>query len=260
MSYKALEFELAVPVATVTFNQEAVLNALTPELVADLGRVVPEIRRNPEIRAVIITGRGRAFCAGGSLKSIGEGFGPVEGYRYMSEGARWVQELATLPKPVVAAVNGIAVGAGLSIALACDVIVASEKATFGAVFGKVGLVPDVAMTYFLPRVVGLQRAKELVFSARVFPASEALEMGIALKVVPEEALMDEAMATARSFARGATAAMGMAKGLLNRSHATTLEEALEREAAAQALLFQTADHAEGVRAFHERRQPEFKGM
>lgn len=259
MSYKALEFAVSGPIATVAFSQEHVLNALTPELVADLSRVLPEIRQNPEIRAVIITGRGRAFCAGGSLQSIGEGFGPAEGHRYMSEGTRWVHELATLPKPVVAAVNGIAVGAGLSIALACDVVIASEKATFGAVFGKVGLVPDVAMTYFLPRVVGLQRAKELVFSARIFPAAEALALGIALKVVPEEALMDEARAMAQAFAQGPTFAIGLAKGLLNRSHNAALEEALEREAAAQALLFQTADHAEGVRAFHERRPPEFRG-
>lgn len=259
MSYIALDYCLQDHVATITLAQEDVLNALTPELVSDLTDVLAEIRDDNQARAIVLTGRGRAFSVGGSVKSFGEGFSPADGYRFMSNGVRWLKELVLMPKPVIAAVNGFAMGAGLSMALATDIILAADNAKFGTAFSKIALVPDSGMLYFLPRLVGLQRAKELIYSGRTFDAAEALSLGIALQVVPADQLMEEARKLAFSLAAGPTLALGQARNILNRSHALTLEEVLERENAAQAILFQTSDFREGIQGFRERRSTNFTG-
>lgn len=245
-------------VATITFNRPQKMNALSAELVSGFQSALEQAAADPHVRSVILTGGGKAFSAGGDLASFSE-LDALKGKRYLQQAHRLLLTLHGLEKPVVAAVNGFATGAGFNIALACDLVIAGEEAKFGQVFSKVGLIPDFGGMYFLPRVVGLARAKELMYSGRIITAKEAHAYGIVLEVTAQDELMERARAIAESLAAGPTAALGMTKAILNRSHELSLEQLLHEEAMAQGIAFSTKDHQEGVRAFFEKRAPEFTG-
>lgn len=247
-------------VALLTLNRPEALNALNNQMRADLLAAFNYLRDDADVRALVLTGAGRAFCAGADVKLMAEAhLGPVQVHDRMRMLHRWLTALATMEKPTIAAVNGAAAGAGANLALACDLIVAAENARFVQAFVRVGLVPDAGGTFFLPRRVGLAKAKELMFTGEAIDAREAERIGLINRVVPADHLLDEALGWAERLAQGPTRAIGMAKELLNRSYNLSLDEVLALEGYAQAVAYATEDHREGVQAFTEKRPPRFQG-
>jgi 2-(1,2-epoxy-1,2-dihydrophenyl)acetyl-CoA isomerase len=259
-SYEVLGLEVADGVGTVTLNRPDALNALNFALKAELASCWQEIKERDDVRVVLLTGAGRAFCAGGDISQWEPGAAPVASRkRWLNLLGDVVVPLARMEKPVIAAVNGHAHGAGFSLALAADVIYAAESALFSLPFAKLGLVPDTGALYFLPRIVGLSRAKELVFSGRRLSAGEAHDLGLVNHVVPDDDLGKVAREFALSLAAGAPLALGMTKRLLDQSLNVSLDDMVELESYAQAVAIATEDHAEGVRAFREKRVPRYTG-
>lgn len=247
-------------VATLTLNRPAVLNALNLALKSELAERIAELRSRRDVRAIVLTGSGRAFCSGGDIREMDPGRTPADTReRLLALHRDLFIPLATLEKPVIAAVNGAAVGAGLSLALACDFVFAAERATFGAVFSLRGLVPDAGAAFRLVRFVGVARAKELAFSGRIVAASEALQLGLVQRIIADDELLGEAQAYATVLARGATIALGLTKRLLDLAPASSLDAMVEHEIGAVIQAVGTADHAEALRAFGERRTPMFNG-
>ncbi|WP_062787493.1 enoyl-CoA hydratase/isomerase family protein [Novosphingobium capsulatum] len=260
MDYENIIYDVSERIATVTLNRPDAMNATTDQLYSELQHLIPRIAADPGVSVVILTGAGRGFCAGADLKASKDSLTPLQ----RRARHRWIlkevlEPLYKLEKPVIAAVNGAAAGAGANIALSCDIIIASEKASFIQAFAKVGLMPDLGGMFFLSRAVGINKAKELCFTARKVPAEEALALGIANKVVPHDALMDEARAMARQIAAGSPTAMAMSKRLLNMSQTATFEQMLEFEAYSQTIAYLTPEYREGVMAFREKRAPDFAG-
>ena len=260
MFYHSIILTKADGVAVIQMNNPKAMNALEDELSAELLSAYKDVAADPAVGAVILTGAEKAFCAGGDLKKLNEGFPTAEaGYDYMKSFREMVTTFLNMPKPTIAAVNGFAVGAGFCIAMQADLILASDKAKFGMAFANVGLIPDLAGLYTLPRLVGLQRAKELVFTGRTIGAEEAGAMGIVNRVVPHEQLLDEAQKLARRLADGPRVALRMAKNGMNDSINMTLEQLLDLEPHAQSICFQSEDHKIGVQAFFRKEKPVFKG-
>lgn len=259
MEYETILVETAEGVATVTFNRPDVLNATNDRFYREMARLIREIADDPDVAAVVLTGAGRGFCAGADVKAMNPDMKLLD----RRKRHRWIladvlRPLVMLEKPVIAAVNGPAVGAGFNIALAADILIASEKAMFSQIFTRLALVPDLGGLFLLTRVVGLNKAKELCFTARKIGAEEALSLGIANHVVPADRLMEEAVKLAREIAAGPPTAMAMIKTLLNNSSNATLEQMLEYESYAQTLAYTTPEHREGVTAFREKRAPRFR--
>jgi 2-(1,2-epoxy-1,2-dihydrophenyl)acetyl-CoA isomerase len=249
-------------VEVITLNRPDKMNSFSYEMVKAIGTRIEEIQFEDEVRAVVITGEGRGFCTGADLAGSGgrEDAFTAPGMRITTFSySKMVSGIWALEKPVIGAINGVAAGAGCNFALACDLLIASEKAKFIQVFVRRGLVADAGGTYFLPRIVGLARAKELMFFGETIEAEQALEIGLVNRVVPAERLMDEAMEVATRLAKGPTRAMGMMKKMLNSSFESDLTTALEREAALQGIAVATADCVEGVTSFLQKRDPDFKG-
>lgn len=260
MEFRSIRYQKEDRTAIIQMNNPKAMNALEDELASELLLAYQDAAADREIGAVILTGAERAFCAGGDLKRLGEGFPSAEaGYDYMRSFRALVTAFMNMPKPTIAAVNGFAVGAGFCIAMQADMILASDKAKFGMAFSNVGLIPDLAGMYTLPRLVGLQRAKELVFTGRTISAEEARDMGIVNQVVPHDQLMEQAGALARRLAAGPGVAFRMAKRVMNDSVNMTLEQLLDMEAYAQSVCFQSEDHRIGVEAFFRKEKPIFKG-
>lgn len=260
MSYKHISLEFTEDdYAIITLKSPQTRNSLHSEMLNELTDSVNVVASHRETGALVLTGEGKAFCSGGDLREMEKGLEPLEGYLVVKKFYPFLLRLTNLEIPVIAAVNGYAVGAGFNIALACDIIYASEEAIFSQGFVLVGLTPDMGGTYYLPRIIGLPRAKELIFTGKQISAAEAFSMGLVNKVLPPDKLMKEALNLAASLARGPRVALKLAKQMLNSSYNLSLEEALEYEAFAQGLCFQTADHKEGARAFLEKRKPKFKG-
>ena len=260
MSYHSLILTKADGVAVIQMNNPKAMNALEDELSAELLSAYKDVAADPAVGAVILTGAEKAFCAGGDLKKLNEGFPTAEaGYDYMKSFREMVTTFLNMPKPTIAAVNGFAVGAGFCIAMQADLILASDKAKFGMAFANVGLIPDLAGLYTLPRLVGLQRAKELVFTGRTIGAEEAGAMGIVNRVVPHEQLLDEAQKLARRLADGPRVALRMAKNVMNDSINMTLEQLLDLEPHAQSICFQSEDHKRGVLDFFRKEKPVVMG-
>ena len=253
-----VRYELQAGVAIITLDRPDKMNALTVEMREALGTHFDSAARDPSVRAVLLQGSGKAFCASGDVSKMGT-FTPETGRTLLKLAHRMVRNLANIEKPVVASVRGAVAGIGWSMALACDAVIASETARFTQVFRHVGLVPDGGAIYFLSQHLGLQRAKELVFSGRRVEAAEAHTMGLVNRVVPDEELDAIALEYARELAAGPTFALGVAKKMFKSMYQPDLETFLDAEAWAQGLTLLTDDHAEGVRAFFEKRKPVFQG-
>jgi 2-(1,2-epoxy-1,2-dihydrophenyl)acetyl-CoA isomerase len=252
-----LRTEVANGVATLTLNRPEALNALNSELRRELLAAFKTIARDEAVRAVVITGAGRGFCAGADLRggSAERDFRAVLGAEYNP----LIAAIRSLSKPVVAAVNGVAAGAGVSLAFAADVVVASEEARFVPAFHRIGLVPDSGLARTLVRGVGRHRTFEILMGERQLGAAEAHDLGLVAAVVSADRLADAAHELAQRLAEGPTVSIGLTKRLLNAVEDATVAESLETEAALQEIAGRSEDHAEGVAAFGEKRDPRFTG-
>lgn len=245
-------------VATVTINRPEAKNAITIEMREQLWTVFENLAENDEVRAVILTGAGDAFCAGMDVKEMGGG-GIAWSMAKIRRLHRIARAIAGLKKPTIAAVNGVCVGVGWSYALACDVVLASDTARFAQIFRNIGLVPDGGAVWQLRQQIGAMRAKEIVYSGRMVGVDEAERLGLVLEKVESDKLLDRARELATSIARGPTLALGMAKRQFELASATSFDQFLEAEFSMQPLMSRSEDHEEGVSAFKERRPPSFKG-
>ena len=255
-------------VATLTMNRPEALNALSPEMSAGLEEAIPRLARDPSVRAVVLTGAGNAFCAGGDVKgfaragsSSGGGSGRrfeqrVAGLRASTEFCRALHEM---PKPTLAAIPGAAAGGGLSFALACDIRIASTHAKFTTAFAKIGLAGDYGGSYFLPHLIGAAKARELYFTADVIDAEEALRLGLVNHVYDAGEFRAQVEAWARRLAQLPTIALGYMKKNLNAAERGSLAEVLDLEAQHMTRTFDTEDHRLAAQAFVEKRPPAFRG-
>jgi 2-(1,2-epoxy-1,2-dihydrophenyl)acetyl-CoA isomerase len=258
-----LKFAVEDRVATLTLNRPERLNALSDAM---LGAAIAHLRRcatDPDVGAVVLTGAGRAFCAGGDVSAMRARGGADATFEDHVDRQREIHELswllADIPKPTIAAVNGAAVGAGLGIALSCDLCLASDQARFGTAFARVGFGGDFGTTWQLTQRVGPAKAKELFFLADVVPADEALRLGLVNRVFPHASFHDEVRALARRLAHGPLVSYRYMKQNVNLALTADFRTLLDREAVTHLRCGQTADHKEGVAAFLEKREPRFKG-
>lgn len=259
VTYNYLIYEKRDGVGIITLNNPEKRNPLTEETKDELISALDEVEGDEKIRALIITGRGPAFCAGGDIKKIGTEMTPEETDAVIKKSQQLLWKLLNLEKPVVAAINGDAFGMGCNLALATDFAIASEKARFSQAFIKLGLIPDFGAMYFLPRLIGLWKSKELSYLGDAITAEEAERLGLIYKVVAHDELENEALALANRLAEMPIRAIGRAKKVLNQAFDMTLSDVLKEEIAAQTYLTQTEDHREGIQAFLEKRQPRFRG-
>ncbi len=258
MDYTTIQYQSSKGVAKILLDRPAVLNSLNSQLLLELKEVLTLVARDNSIRCLVITGVGRAFCAGQDLTDKLPSHLSIEELvkeRYNSI----VETIRELPKPVIAAVNGVAAGAGASLALMCDIVVAHEEAVFVQAFSKIGLIPDCGGTFILPRLVGLGRSTAAMFLAEEIDARKAVEWGMIYKVVSDERFLDEVERLAIRLSQMPTKALAFTKQLLNRSFDSGIHEQLNHEAAMQQQAIATADFQEGVKAFMEKRMPIFKG-
>ncbi len=263
-SYKCLLYEVKDGIATLTLNRPERLNALGDTLREDLHDAVTRASDDALVRVIVVTGAGKGFCAGGDVKAMNERREQGAGRPIIEKVApgrdRTVLALRDAPKPVIAAVNGAAAGAGMNLALACDIRLASTAAKFAQAFVKRGLHPDWGGTYFLPRVVGVAKAAELIWTGEIIDADEALRLGIVSAVHPPDELMAATHALARKIAAGPPIAIRLAKRAIYHNLESDLRQALEFETFAQNICFDTDDAKEGIRAFVEKRSPSFQGQ
>jgi 2-(1,2-epoxy-1,2-dihydrophenyl)acetyl-CoA isomerase len=253
--------DVADGVATLTLNRPDAFNALTLDLGRELLSAVLAVDEDPAVRCVVLTGAGKAFCGGGDVKDFVQNLGRIgtlvkELTTYV-HGA--VSRLIRTPKPVITAVNGVAAGGGLSLAISGDLVLAAESARFTMAYSRIGATPDGSSSYWLPRLVGLRRAVELFYTNRVLSAREAMEWGLVSRVVPDAELGEAVRRQARELAQGPTLALGRGKLLFHTSTTESLETQMELESQAIAASGRTHDFAEGVRAFAEKRPPVFEG-
>ncbi|MBI2862912.1 MAG: enoyl-CoA hydratase [Chloroflexi bacterium] len=260
MGYETILLEVEEETATVTLNRPRALNAINFKMVDELASAFTEIAANRQVRAVLLTGAGRAFCSGADVKEMADIQDAHGGRALMRDFQRVTRAIAGLDKPVITAVNGVAAGGGCSVALTADMIIAAEGVQFIQIFARVGLVPDMGSMYFIPRMIGLAKAKELMLTAEALDAREAERLGMVNHVVPANELLPTARALARRLAQGPTVAFGMAKAVLNRTFSLDFATFLELEAYAQGMCFPTEDYKEGTRAFLDKREPRFKGV
>lgn len=263
MSYETIQVDFREAVCLITLNRPDRLNALTVEVAKDFENAVRSAVSNGS-RAIVLTGSGRAFCAGGDLREM-QNMARTEGRleAFFDEPLRILNETILLirqtPIPVIAAVNGVASGGGCNLALACDLVIAAESAKFNQAFIKIGLTPDVGGTFILPRLVGWKRAAEMMFTGDMVTAEAAVEMGMINAVTPDNELMSRAMAMAERLAAAPTAAIARIKQLLEASAVNDYGGQLELERKAQIESGKTKDFTEGVNAFLEKRPPRFVG-
>lgn len=259
MAFQFIKYEQANGIVTITLNRPEVYNALNDAITYELQDAFKMVARDEQARVVVLTGEGKAFCSGQDLKAVS---GAEKRSFLDSLHKRYnplITAMQTLPKPIICKLNGVAAGAGCSIALACDMIVASEDASLIEVFINIGLVPDSGSSYFLPRIVGRAKAFELCTMGSRVKGKEAAEMGLVNKAVPADQLDTAVFEYATYFAKAPTKAIGLIKKMLNRSTQSTLDEMLDYEAYCQEIAGSTADYKEGVSAFLEKRKPDFKG-
>jgi 2-(1,2-epoxy-1,2-dihydrophenyl)acetyl-CoA isomerase len=258
-TYTTLRYEVADAIATITLDRPKALNALTIPMKTELLAALTAVARDRGVRAVVLTGAGRAFCAGQDLKERLEPDAPPLAVEVRERYNPIITAMRRLDQPIVGAINGVAAGAGASLAFACDIRVAAEGASFALAFGRIGLVPDSGATWFLPRLVGPAKAAELALLGETLSAVDAERFGLVARVVAADALAAEARAIAARLAGLAPLALAQTKRALQRSWSVDLETALEDEAYRQGVVGATADHAEGLTAFLEKRPPRFTG-
>ena len=263
MNYTTIGYEKADGIATITLNRPDNMNTYNIEMLNELDSVLETVTQDDEIRAVIITGEGRAFSAGADVKGVEGLLGLKEELPETEDTlkmiVRVVIAIRQVPKPVVAALNGVVAGGASNFVLACDLVVASEKARMAQNFINIGLVPDGGGTYFLPALIGYQRTAEIFFTGKILSAQEALDLGLYNRVVPPEEVMSAARELAEELAQKPTAAIAAGKAILNRETIPVLRSYLEDEASAQRRMVATHDAKEGMTAFLEKRKPNFIG-
>lgn len=259
MDFKFIKYELSNGIATITLNRPEVYNALNDAITYELQDAFKQVARDAEARVVVLTGEGKAFCSGQDLKAVS---GSEKRSFLQSLHKRYnplIMLMQTLPKPIICRLNGVAAGAGCSIALACDLIIAAEEATLIEVFINIGLVPDSGSSYFLPRIVGRAKAFEMCTMGSRIKGKEAEALGLVNKAVPADQLDAVVAEYANYYAGAPTKAIGLIKKMLNRSTSSSLEEMLDYEAYCQEIAGSSADYKEGVAAFLEKRKPAFLG-
>ncbi len=260
MAFEHLLYEVQNGVCTITLNRPEVLNALNEKLNYELRDAFTQAGEDEAVRVVVLTGAGRGFCSGADLKAETA----FRGERSLADAVRnrynpMILAIRNLPKPVIGRLHGIAAGAGCSLALACDVIIAAEEAVLTEIFIGIGLVMDAGSSWFLPRLVGPMKAFEMATMGTKVAAPEALKLGMVNKVVPAGQLDAAVAQVAGYYATAPTRTIGLIKGMLQKSYGYTLEEMLEQEAIHQDMAGRTHDHREGVQAFLEKRKPDFTG-
>lgn len=256
---ETIKFEIKDSLAIITLNRPDVLNSFNREMALELQSKLDDCENDKTVRAILITGEGRAFCAGQDLAEAIAEDAPTIDTIVREHYNPIVKKIRAIEKPIVCAVNGVAAGAGANIALCCDIVLASDKSSFIQSFSNIGLIPDSGGTFFLPRLVGLQRATAMMFLADKVGAEQALQFGMIYKVSSSESLMKEAEEIANRLSQMPTKGFGLTKRALNESLFNNLDDQLEIEEELQAKAASTYDNQEGINAFLEKRKPIFKG-
>lgn len=262
--FETILYEKKGNVAIITLNRPEKLNALNSKMNRDLKYAFREAKEDSSVRAIVLTGAGRGFCSGADISDFAGGV-TLEDFKKMTEQGIMPETIITpydlidVPKPIVAAVNGVAVGFGTNILLNCDIIIASEAASFGEFFVRMGLIPDMNGCLLLPMLLGIHKAKELIFTGERINAQEALRIGLVNKVVPPEQLMSTAMELANKLAEAPPLAIAMSKKLIHEGFRKIFDEMMAKEVQFQAQLYASEDHREAAVSFLEKRKPVFKG-
>jgi 2-(1,2-epoxy-1,2-dihydrophenyl)acetyl-CoA isomerase len=262
MNYQLIKFEIAEKTALIKLNRPEVLNSFNRAMAIELQSALDVCKENENIRAILITGEGRAFCAGQDLSEVKPAEKPE--LNDLGETVKVtynpiVKKIRNIEKPVICAVNGVAAGAGANIAFACDIILASENASFIQSFSKIGLIPDSGGTFFLPRMVGIHKATALMFLAEKMTSEQAFQLGIIYKICQQEKLVEEAMSISKKLSEMPTKGLGLTKRGINKAFYNNFENHLDFEEELQREAGKTIDYSEGVNAFIEKRTPVFKG-
>ena len=254
-----IQFEIINNVGKITLNRPEKYHSFVKDMAIQLQNILDKCNENKSIRAIMITASGKAFCAGQDLAEATNKNGPSLIEIVENHYNPIIRKIRNIEKPVVAAVNGVAAGAGASLALCCDIVLCNENATFIQAFSKIGLIPDSAATFFLPRLIGMQRATALMMSAEPIVASEALKMGMIYKIFSNDDFESSSLDFVSKLSQMPTKGLGLTKRLLNSSYSNNLEEQLEMEKQCQEIAGKTNDFDEGVQAFLDKRKPNFKG-
>ena len=254
-----IKYELIDGVGKITLNRAEKYHSFVRDMAFQLQDVLDRCKEDENVRAILITAEGKAFCAGQDLGEATDPNGPELTQIVQEHYNPIIRKIRNIKKPVVAAVNGVAAGAGASIAICCDIVVATESASFIQAFSKIGLIPDSAGTFFLPRLVGMQKATALMMTAESVSAKDAEEMGMIYKVFPDDKFVEESWKLVSKLAKMPTKGLGLTKQLLNASYSNNLEQQLEMEDKYQTIAGNSSDFKEGVNAFLEKRKANFKG-
>jgi len=254
-----IQFNIQNGVGVIKLNRPNVFNSFNQAMAFEMHQILDDCKTNDAVRSIYIIGEGKAFCAGQDLQEVTDPNGPELSSIVKDHYNPIVERLRAIEKPIIAAVNGVAAGAGANIALACDICVADEKASFIQAFSKIGLIPDSAGTFFLPRLIGMQKATALMMLGDKVSATEAEQLGMIYKVFSSETFAEESLKLATKLAKMPTLGLGLTKRALNQSLTNNLTQQLAVEGELQTIAGQSHDYNEGVAAFLEKRKPEFKG-
>jgi 2-(1,2-epoxy-1,2-dihydrophenyl)acetyl-CoA isomerase len=257
MSFETILYEKRDRVATITLNRPEVLNAFVPSMGEEMLEAFHQAEDDEGIGCVVLTGAGRGFCSGADVREFQAGLEGRTSDDALSGSESLCQLMFNLKKPIIAAINGPAVGVGFTMTLPCDIRIASDRARFGPIFVRLGLIPEFGSTFLLSRLIGLAKAKELTLLGRIIDAQEILDIGLVSKVVPHEELMTETMSLATTLAQGPTRTLGLVKEVLNQGLVSDLASAEDLEVRVLGTCVRSPEFAEGVRAFLEKREPRF---
>lgn len=255
---ESLLTEIQDRILFLTLNRPESLNSFNLEMLTGITDLIIDAENNPEIKVIVISGAGRSFCAGGDVKTMGN-TNPTDVYEHIGVLNKCIKAIKDTHKPVIASIHGFAAGAGFNLALACDLIIASEDSKFALSFSQVGLISDGGGSYFLPQLIGPHLAKQLFFSGEAVSAERMAQLGVVNFLVPTKELKEETVKYANKLAYGPSKAFGMMKKLIDKSFTSNVDEMLEKERMIQTLMVATEDHHEGVLAFKEKRKPVFTG-